>query len=107
MPAGRIVRQLLAVSVLLALLGGVGLVLAHFNVELFDASPSPTLEAALDRVHLRPASCWVLPSRVTLLSLTGIVFGLAPALQVSRTSMNDVLKEGGRGNAGAVRAGAG
>ena len=36
--------------------------------------------------------------------VTGILFGMAPALQVSKTNVNEVLKEGGRGSSGSVRA---
>ena len=90
----RLVRQLLAESLLLALLGGTGGVLL-------------TLWAAqLLTVFLPPAN---LPVRVplsvdgrvlffTLLIslLTGVIFGLAPALRISRPNINESLKEGGR-----------
>jgi putative ABC transport system permease protein len=99
----RIVRQLLMESVALASLGGVaGLALAAFGVSAFDAAINATgapywLRFTIDyRVLLYVAATCV---------ATGVIFGLAPALQVSRDNAHDTLKEGARGTAGNRRAG--
>jgi predicted permease len=98
----RIVRQLLIESVLLGVIGGVlGLGLAVAGVRLFDNAVANTgkpywIQFTMDyRVFVFLAAICV---------LTGILFGLAPALQVTRTNVNEILKEGGRGTAGGVRA---
>jgi putative ABC transport system permease protein len=89
----RIVRQLLTESVLLSLVGGaLGALLASWSVKaLIALSPGrlPRLaEISIDsRVLLFTAG-------VSL--ITGILFGLAPALQASRTDLNESLKESGR-----------
>ena len=60
-------------------------------------------QALLDQVHDRPA---VFGFFAAVCLATGIIFGLAPALQVSKTNLNEMLKEGGRGQSGgAARAG--
>ncbi|MPY90955.1 MAG: FtsX-like permease family protein [Luteitalea sp.] len=98
----RIIRQLLAESVSLASLGGaVGLGLAAIGVRLFDRAVSDTgkpywIVFSMD---------WIVFAFLAAVCIaTGIIFGLAPAFQVSRTNVNEVLKEGGRGQAGGVRA---
>jgi putative ABC transport system permease protein len=92
----RIVRQLLTESVLLALLGGlIGLALARWGKDLLVAFISPNLPA------LEPIGrdYRVLGFSLVLAVVTGLAFGLAPALQASRVSLNEVLKEAGRGGA--------
>ncbi len=90
----RITRQLLTESVLLALLGGAaGLLIALFCLDLLTglaASYVPRMEeVGLDRL--------VLVFTLVVSILTGIIFGLVPALQTSKVGLNESLKEGSRG----------
>jgi predicted permease len=96
----RLIRQLLTESVLLSLLGGVlGLMLAFAAVgvlRIFGPDSLPRLnEVGLDDR--------VLGFTFLVSLLTGIVFGLVPALRSSRVDINEVLKEGGRGSVGGGR----
>jgi putative ABC transport system permease protein len=98
----RIVRQLLVESVLLGCLGGIiGLGLAVVGVRLFDRAVTNVGKPYWIVFSFDPT---VFTYLAAVCVLTGILFGLAPALQVSRTNVNEILKEGGRGNAGGRRA---
>ena len=93
----RIVSQLLTEAMMVSLLGGLlGLGLSVFGIRGFKSLMPPffprTDDIALDgRVLLFTAVITV---------VTGILFGLAPALQSSRPNLTESLKEGGRGNVG-------
>ena len=98
----RVVRQLLVESVLLGALGGVlGLALAAIGVRLFDAAVADIGKPYWIKFTM---DYTVFAFLAAICVLTGVLFGLAPALQVTRTNVNEVLKEGGRGNAGSRRA---
>jgi predicted permease len=90
---GRLVRQLLTESVLLATVGGAtGLLLAVWTLDgLRWLSPS-----SIPRLQSITIDGWVLAFTFTVALLTGILFGLAPALRASRVNLNETLKEGGR-----------
>ena len=86
----RIIRQLLTESVLLALAGGVlGLLLAVLaNYVLFYINP-----ASLPRLQEVGIDVRVLGFTFLITLLTGILFGIAPALQATKPNLNDTLKE--------------
>ncbi len=96
---GRIVRQLLTESVLLAGAGGAaGLLLAAWSFEFLKKLIPDSLMLSAD---LR-IDATALGYALIISCLTGVVFGLAPAWQASRVELNEVLKQGGgRGGLGA------
>ena len=93
----RVVRQLLAESVLLGLIGGaIGLFLANWGTRAALA----TLPSSLPRAEKIGLDTHVLVFTAGIATLAGILFGLAPALKMSRGATNETLKEGGRGSTG-------
>jgi putative ABC transport system permease protein len=89
----RIVRQLLTESLLLASLGGgLGLLFAYWGVELLLAL-NPV---QIHRLQQSTLDARVLTCTTAVSLLTGLFFGLAPALQASKAGLNETLKEGGR-----------
>ncbi len=93
----RIIRQVLTESVLVALLGGIlgfGVGLAGVRI-LLAAIPPQQSPINQDFLDFR-----VLAFTALIALATGLAAGLAPAFQISRVSVNDVLKEGGRRGAG-------
>ncbi|HTI69354.1 MAG TPA: ABC transporter permease [Candidatus Limnocylindria bacterium] len=97
----RLIRQLLAESLLLALLGiPGGLLLAHWGakllVSLIATSGNP-LEFSVS------PDLSVFAFTTTMAIATGFLFGLAPALLATRVAPNEVLKKGGHGGHGRSR----
>ena len=90
----RIIRQLLTESVLLAMIGGtVGLLLAWWGVGWLRTTGPDTIPR-LSEVWMNGR---VLAFTTFITVLTGIAFGLIPALQASRPNLNEALKAGSRG----------
>jgi putative ABC transport system permease protein len=97
----RLVRQLLTESVIMSLLGGtLGLALAHWGVQAILAI-NPDNLPHFNGIGISPQ---VFVFTLVLSLLAGIFFGLAPSLQLSKTNLNETLKDSAKGStAGAAR----
>jgi putative ABC transport system permease protein len=93
----RIARQLLTESILLSLIGGtLGLLLARWGVDLIlYVSPN-----AIPRSREIGLDWKVLAFTIGISFLTGILFGLIPAIQAGEVDVHETLKESGRGTSG-------
>jgi predicted permease len=94
---GRVVRQLLTESILLAIMGGgLGLFLAAWGTR----AALGVLPAALPRAEQVGLDPHVLVFTAGISLLAGIIFGLTPALKTSQPDLHETLKQGGRGASG-------
>jgi putative ABC transport system permease protein len=92
---GRLVRQLLSESILLSACGGaLGVCFAAALMPAFRTL-SPGTVPRLDQAKI---DGFVLIFSLLLCVITGIVFGLVPALETSKKDLQETLKEGGRGS---------
>ncbi len=98
----RLVRQFLTESVVIGLLGGIlGIVFAYWGIRWIEISipadnpPAYWMKFTIDST--------VLLYTVVIALTTGLLFGLAPALQAVKTDLQETLKEGGRGAGGSLR----
>ena len=93
----QIVRQLLTESMIMALIGGaLGALVAYWGVDLLrtlNPGDAAKLAPGWDRLAVNLP---VLGFNLALSVFSGILFGLAPAWQISRVNLNDGLKEGPR-----------
>ncbi|HUK46031.1 MAG TPA: ABC transporter permease, partial [Terriglobales bacterium] len=101
--SGRILRQLLTESVLLAVLGGVlGLVVAKWGTAAaLAAAPRSSFAPTIPRAEDIGLDVRVLLFALIISMLTGIAFGMVPGLRASRKNVSDTLKDAGRAISGA------
>src|SRR5262245_16014475 len=96
----RVARQLLTESVLLSVAGGgLGLMMAFWGVRAIEQWSGASLPA-MQGIGI---DAWVLAFTLGVSVVTGLAFGLAPAVQAWRTDVNAALKEEGRGDTGGHR----
>jgi predicted permease len=98
---GRVIRQLLTESVVLAAAGGLlGVAIAYGSLEALLLIIPPDMIPAESAITLNRQ---VLVFTLAVSMLSAIVFGLAPAMQMAKTGIMSTLREAGRGLAGGVR----
>jgi predicted permease len=103
---GRIVRQLLAEGLVLALAAGVlGLLLASWGLALVSGTMPPDLAQNLPGWANLRIDRTALAFTLLISVGVGLVCGLAPALGLTRPGLTSALKEGGRGTTFGVRSG--
>lgn len=91
----RLLRQLLTESTVLAMLGGIaGTMLAFVGTKILIAAATPNVP----RIQELTRDGRVLVFGLGISLLTGLIFGIAPALQASKPNLNEILKEGERGS---------
>ncbi len=96
----RLIRQMLTESVLLSLLGGMlGLALSFWGTKAF----ATLVPQWFPQAHEITIDVRVLAFTLAISILTGIMFGLAPALRASKVELTDSLKEGGRSSSAGSR----
>jgi putative ABC transport system permease protein len=96
----RVIRQLFTESTMLALTGGAaGLLFAFWGLALIRR----LLPDNFPRTEEIQVDWRVLGFTMVASVLTGLLFGLAPALQISRPEIQDTIRESGRGTAGSLR----
>ena len=88
----RIIRQLLTESVLLSAVGGVVGMLFAFGLTQLVVTQLPDYLPPEARITVNG---WVLAYSTGVALLSGVLFGLAPALRSTKADLNDALKEGG------------
>jgi predicted permease len=99
---GRLVRQLLTESMLLSLIGGAAGIAAAVVTLGFILRFVPSNVPRLNEVRID----WVVLAFALLISiLTGLAFGLAPALQSARVALSSASREGGRGSSSGTKTG--
>jgi len=97
---GRLVRQVLTESLVLALLGGIAGIFVGSSALQLLLDLHPANVPRLAEVHLDGI---VLAFSFAACALTGVLFGILPALQLGKPNLSDVLKEGGKTSASAGR----
>ena len=91
----QLIRQLLTESLVLAMLGGVlGLLLAIWGTGLVESAGSK-INPMFHDIHV-DMRCLAFTFGISI--ITGLIFGLAPAMQISRPNLAESLKESGRGS---------